>query len=210
MPVMGNKCYCAYLIRFRPLSIKFTLMDFILSPWPWYVSGPLIAITMFVLLYLGKNFGMSSNMRTLCTMCGADKTSSFFKFNWRNQQWNLMVMVGAIIGGFIAAHYLGADQSPELNPKTTTQLASMGIHSVGKDYVPTELFGTEAFKDPKVVAILMIGGLLVGFGSRYAGGCTSGHSISGISNLQVPSMIATAGFFIGGIIMIHFIFPFIF
>ena len=182
----------------------------ILAPWPWYVSGPLIAITMFILLYLGKNFGVSSNLRTMCTMCGAGKTASFFKFDWRNQRWNLLMGIGAMIGGFIASNYLGAGQSPDLNPKTITQLEAMGIQSAGKDYVPTEFFGNEAFSDPKVMAILVVGGLLVGFGARYAGGCTSGHSISGISNLQLPSLIATIGFFVGGIIMIHLIFPLLF
>lgn len=185
-------------------------MEMILSPWPWYVSGPLIAITMFVLLYLGKNFGMSSNLRTMCTLCGAGKTVAFFNFDWRTQKWNLMVMTGTIMGGFIAGNFLGKDQSPELNPKTVAQLETMGIHSAGTHYVPSEFFGADALQDPKVIVLLVIGGLLVGFGARYAGGCTSGHSISGISNLQVPSMIATAGFFIGGIIMIHLIFPLIF
>lgn len=185
-------------------------MEFILEPWPWYVSGPLIAATMFALLYLGKNFGMSSNLRTMCTMCGAGKTSSFFRFDWRTQKWNLLVMVGAVIGGFIAANFLGAGQAPSLNPKTVIQLEEIGIRSAGKDYVPTEFFGADAMKEPKVLALLIAGGLLVGFGARYAGGCTSGHSISGISNLQVPSMIATVGFFLGGIVMVHIIFPLIF
>lgn len=182
----------------------------ILSPWPWYVSGPLIAITMFVLLYLGKNFGMSSNLRTMCTLCGAGKTSSFFKFDWRSQKWNLLMVIGAMIGGFIASNYLGAGQSPDLNPKTIMQLEDMGIESTGKAYVPSEFFGPEAIRYPKVMAILIVGGLLVGFGARYAGGCTSGHSISGISNLQLPSLIATIGFFVGGIVMIHLIFPLLF
>jgi uncharacterized membrane protein YedE/YeeE len=185
-------------------------MEFLLSPWPWYVSGPLIAGTMFVLLYLGRNFGMSSNLRTACTLCGAGKTVEFFNFDWRSQKWNLFVVLGAMIGGFIAANYLGAGQSPELNPQTIIQLEAMGIQSAGSDYVPTELFGKDALKNPKTLAILIIGGLLVGFGARYAGGCTSGHSISGISNLQLPSLIATIGFFIGGIIMVHLIFPLIF
>lgn len=185
-------------------------MEFILEPWPWYVSGPLIAATMFALLYLGKNFGMSSNLRTMCTMCGAGKTSSFFRFDWRTQKWNLLVMVGAVIGGFIAANFLGAGQAPSLNPKTVIQLEEIGIRSADKDYVPTEFFGADAMKEPKVLALLIAGGLLVGFGARYAGGCTSGHSISGISNLQVPSMIATVGFFLGGIVMVHIIFPLIF
>src|SRR5690606_9563518 len=99
---------------------------------------------------------------------------------------------------------------PDLNPRTIEQLHSAGLTSAGKMYVPTELFGNTAFQDPKALAILLIGGILVGFGARYANGCTSGHSISGISNLQLPSLIATIGFFIGGLIMVHLIFPLIF
>lgn len=185
-------------------------MEWILAPWPWYVSGPLIALTMFMLLYVGKTFGMSSNLRTLCTLCGANKTCDFFRFNWKAQRWNLLVMSGAVIGGFVASHYLSEQQTPLLNPKTVAQLQQIGFESAGTAYVPTELFGPEAFSNPKTLAILLIGGLLVGFGSRYAGGCTSGHSISGISNFQLPSLIATVGFFIGGLIMVHLIFPLLF
>lgn len=99
-------------------------MDF--SPWPWYISGPLIALTMFILLYVGKNFGMSSNLRTLCTICGADKTCNFFCFDWKAQRWNLLVMAGTIIGGFIAANYLSVNQVPDLNPQTVNQLQDKG------------------------------------------------------------------------------------
>lgn len=185
-------------------------MEWIISLWPWYVSGPLIALTMFILLYVGKNFGMSSNLRTLCTICGADKTCDSFCFDWKAQRWNLLVMAGAIIGGFVAANYLSANQIPELNPKTITQLQSLGFESAGKSYVPAELFGEDAFSNPATILLLLTGGMLVGFGARYAGGCTSGHAISGLSNLQLPSLIATIGFFIGGLIMINFIFPLIF
>ncbi len=185
-------------------------MHFIIEPWPWYVSGPLIALTMFALLLIGKNFGMSSNLRTLCTMCGAGKTCDFFCFDWKMQRWNLLVMIGAILGGFLGSHYLSENQTPDLNPKTIESLHQIGFESAGTAYVPTELFGNQVFSEPKTLAILLIGGLLVGFGARYAGGCTSGHSISGISNLQLPSLIATIGFFIGGLIMVHLFFPFIF
>lgn len=185
-------------------------MNWILEPWPWYISGPLIALVMFVLLYLGKNFGMSANLRSLCTMCGAGKTCEFFKFDWKSQKWNLLVMVGAIIGGFIASNYLSNNQIPNLNPKTVEVLYSYGFESAGYAYVPTEMFGEDAFSSPFVLVLLLVGGFLVGFGARYAGGCTSGHSISGISNFQLPSLIATIGFFIGGLIMVHLIFPLIF
>lgn len=185
-------------------------MEWIIEPWPWYISGPLIALTMFTLLYVGKNFGMSSNLKTLCTVLGADKGSNFFRYDWKGQRWNLWVMAGAMIGGFLSAHYLSDNQVPYLSPRTIEQLHSAGLTSAGKTYVPTELFGNTAFQDPKALAILLIGGILVGFGARYANGCTSGHSISGISNLQLPSLIATIGFFIGGLIMVHLIFPLIF
>jgi len=58
--------------------------------------------------------------------------------------------------------------------------------------------------------VLAFGGLMVGFGSRYAGGCTSGHAISGLSDLQIQSLIAVAGFFIGGLLMTYFVLPLIF
>ncbi|MEN3324273.1 YeeE/YedE thiosulfate transporter family protein [Mariniflexile soesokkakense] len=185
-------------------------MNFILNPWPWYISGPLIAIIMALLLYFGKTFGMSSNLRTMCTMMGADKYSNFFKFNWKDQSWNLTVVAGAIIGGFIATHYLSNDSVTNLNPTTVTELQHMGFKNAGSSLVPNEMYNLEAIRSVKGLLLLIIGGLLVGFGTRYAGGCTSGHAITGLSSLQKPSLIAVIGFFIGGLIMTNFILPLIF
>lgn len=185
-------------------------MEWITQPWPWYVGGPLIALIMFILLYSGKNFGMSSNLRTMCTLCGAGKFSDFFKFDWKSQQWNLLVVIGAILGGLVGSRFLSNNQIPDISEKTIAVLQEHGFESAGAAYVPTELFGPEAFSSPFTLIILLVGGLLVGFGARYAGGCTSGHSISGISNLQLPSLIATVGFFIGGLTMVHLLFPLIF
>ena len=185
-------------------------MDVIYEPWPWYVSGPLIALIMFLLIMVGKKFGMSSNLRTLCTICGADKTTDFFKFDWKAQRWNLVVVLGAIIGGFIGSHWLSTDVAVTLNPKTISDLNTLGFESAGRAYLPTELFDTAVLTDFKNLVLLAVGGLLVGFGARYAGGCTSGHAISGLSNLQLPSLIAVVGFFIGGLVMIHLIFPLLF
>ncbi|WP_396590927.1 YeeE/YedE family protein [Allomuricauda sp. R78024] len=185
-------------------------MDLIYKPWPWYVSGPLIALVMFLLIMIGKRFGMSSNLRTLCTICGAGKHANFFKFDWKSQKWNLVVVLGTIIGGFIGANFLSPDISVNINPDTISELNSLGFSSAGTTYLPTELFGTDVFSDIKGMALLIIGGLLVGFGARYAGGCTSGHAISGLSNLQMPSLIAVIGFFIGGLFMVHVLFPLIF
>ncbi len=185
-------------------------MEWIFEPWPWYVGGPLIAAIMFLLLFGGKKFGMSSNLRTMCAIGGAGKKADYFRFDWRSQRWNLVVVAGAILGGFIAANFLSYDHSVAINSETVTTLENLGFESAGEAYLPAELFATDAFTDPKALAILLIGGMFIGFGARYAGGCTSGHAISGLSNLQLPSLIAVTGFFIGGLIMVHLLFPLIF
>lgn len=185
-------------------------MNWIYDPWPWYVAGPLIALVMFVLLSVGKKFGMSSNLRTACAAVGAGKAADFFNFDWKAERWNLMIVLGAIIGGFIASNYMG-DNSVKINPEVAEQLATdYNINSAGSSYLPPEIFSIEALSNPFNIILLLVGGLLVGFGARYAGGCTSGHAISGLSNLQLPSLIAVIGFFIGGLAMVHFIYPFIF
>jgi len=185
-------------------------MEVLMQPWPWYVSGPLIALVMFLLLFTGKNFGMSSNLRTMCTICGADKTTDFFRFDWKSQRWNLIVVLGAVIGGFIGSHFLSGDTAVAINPETVKDLQELGFQSAGQAYLPAELYDLSALTNLKSLAILAVGGFLVGFGARYAGGCTSGHAISGLSNLQRPSLLAVIGFFIGGLAMIYFLFPLIF
>lgn len=185
-------------------------MDFILQPWPWYVSGPLIALVMFLLIYLGRTFGMSSNLRTLCTIGGAGKYSDFFRFDWKAQRWNLTVVLGAIIGGFVATQFLSDNSAIALSTETISDLGAFGFTSIGETLLPSEIYSWENALSLKGLSILIIGGFLVGFGARYAGGCTSGHAITGLSNLQLPSLIAVIGFFVGGLIMTHFILPLIF
>lgn len=185
-------------------------MENILNPWPWYISGPLIALVMALLLYFGKTFGMSSNLRTLCSIAGAGKFSDFFNFKWKEQVWNLTVVLGAIIGGFVAVHFLSNDSGTDLNPITITELQNMGFNNPGATLVPNEMYSLDVLASPKALLLLVIGGILVGFGTRYAGGCTSGHAITGLSSLQKPSLIAVIGFFIGGLIMTNFILPLIF
>ena len=184
-------------------------MDFLFEPWHWFVSGFLIACTMLFLLLMGKKFGMSSNLRTFCAACGAGKVNSFFKFDWKSDVWNLLVVIGAMIGGFIASHYLSTGDMPAISDATKASLSSINI-STENQYLPVELFSISALSDIKTIVILVVGGILVGFGARYAGGCTSGHAISGLSNLQLPSLIAVIGFFIGGLVMVHLLFPLIF
>ncbi|PWH83094.1 YeeE/YedE family protein [Algibacter marinivivus] len=185
-------------------------MESILNPWPWYISGPLIALVMALLLYFGKTFGMSSNLRTMCSIAGAGKFADFFNFKWKDQVWNLTVVLGAIIGGFIATQYLSNNSGTDLNPSTVSELQSMGFKNPGQTLVPNEMYSLDVLASPKALILLVVGGLLVGFGTRYAGGCTSGHAITGLSSLQKPSLIAVIGFFIGGLIMANFILPLIF
>ncbi len=185
-------------------------MEYILQPWPWYISGPCIAIVMYLLLYFGKTFGMSSNLKTLCTIGGAGKNIEFFKFDWRSQKWNLIVVLGAIVGGFIATQFLSNPISIDLSQDTIRDLKTFGFENAGQSLLPPELFSWDAVFSLKGLLILVIGGFLVGFGTRYAGGCTSGHAITGLSSLQLPSLIAVVGFFLGGLIMINFIYPLLF
>lgn len=185
-------------------------MNIIFQTWPWYVSGFLIGMIMLSLIYFGKAFGMSSNLRSLCSIAGAGKYVSFFNFDWKSQRWNLVVVLGAMLGGFVAVHFMSDPSNVDINPKTIAQLAQLGIDAPNGKLMPDALFGTQIWQSPKSIFILLIGGILIGFGTRYAGGCTSGHAISGLSNLQLPSLKAVIGFFIGGLIMAHFLLPLIF
>ena len=185
-------------------------MEIFFKPWPWYVSGPLIALVLLLLVYFGKTFGMSSNLRTLCSMAGGGRYSSFFKFDWKSQRWNLTVVLGALLGGFIATQFLSDGAPIDLSINTVNDLSQLGFQNAGEALLPQELYGLDALSTIKGLAILVIGGFLVGFGTRYAGGCTSGHAITGLSNLQLPSLIAVIGFFLGGLLMIHLIFPLLF
>lgn len=185
-------------------------MDLLFETWPWYVSGFLIGMVMLCLIWFGKTFGMSSNLRSLCSIAGAGKFVPFFAFDWRAQRWNLAVIAGAMLGGFVAVHYMSSPDNVALNPKTIEQLDHFGIDAPDGKLLPDALFSAEAVQSPKVLFILLVGGVLIGFGSRYAGGCTSGHAITGLSNLQLPSLKAVIGFFVGGLIMAHFILPMIF
>ena len=185
-------------------------MEIIFQPWPWYVGGPLIALTLFLYFYFGKNFGASTNFETLCTMAGAGKASANFTKHRKDRDLALLFVVGLIIGGFISSNYLILDQTIDLNPKTFQELTDLGFSNVGNTYFPNEIFGNEVAMSLKGFLILILSGACIGFGTRYAGGCTSGHAITGLSNFQLPSLLAVIGFFIGGIIAVWFLIPLIF
>lgn len=185
------------------------MIEIITQSWSWWFSGAMIAGIMFFLLYFGQSFGFSSNLRTICAASGLGKRVKFFDFNWKSQIWNLVFLVGAIAGGFIAKQYLSTDTPVQISQATIADLGELGF-AAPTSLQPEELFSLESAFSLKGFLILALGGLMVGFGSRYAGGCTSGHAISGLSDLQMPSLIAVIGFFAGGLIMTFLIFPLIF
>jgi uncharacterized membrane protein YedE/YeeE len=185
------------------------MLELLKQPWPWWTSGAAIAFIMILLLYFGKSFGVSSNLRTICSIVGAGKRLKFFDFDWRKQVWNLLFIFGAVLGGLISSTLLKDDAPLQLSAATVADLNIIGIAFDG-DLNPSTLFSLEAILSLKGLLLLSGGGILVGFGARYAGGCTSGHAISGLTNMQLPSLVAVIGFFIGGLVMTHLILPHLF
>lgn len=185
------------------------MIAFLSQPWPWYVSGLAIALIMTLLIFFGRSFGFSSNLSTICSMLGADKKVSFFNFDWKKEQWNLWFLVGSVIGGFIAARWLQSPEPMHLSDATIADLRKLNIPFDGR-LEPGTIFNLGFLSTWRGLILFLGGGFLIGFGTRYAGGCTSGHAISGLSNLQVPSGIAVIGFFIGGLTVTHLLFPVIF
>ena len=154
-------------------------MDFIFQPWPWYVAGPLLALAMYLMFFFGKKFGVSSNLETVCAIGGAGKWVDFFKFDWRKNKWNIAFVLGIILGGFITDQWLNINEIVSINHETIDDLSKIGIANAGSGYLPDEIYGIDALLSLKGFLILIIAGFLVGFGARYAGGCTSGHGIVG-------------------------------
>lgn len=185
-------------------------MDFLFQPWAWYTGGLLIALSLLLYFYFGQNFGASTNFETLCTMAGAGKVSDYFKKDWKERDFALMFVIGLIIGGFLSSKFLIPEQTIDLNPKTVQELTDLGFSNIGYHYFPDEIFSDDVVFSLKGFLILLVSGVLIGFGTRYAGGCTSGHAITGLSSLQMPSLLAVIGFFIGGIIATWFIIPILF
>lgn len=185
------------------------MLELLQQPWPWYTSGAAIAFIMVMLLYFGKSFGVSSNLRTICALAGAGKKVAFFNFDWKARRWNLLFILAAVLGGYISATFLNSPQPLQLSKDTIRDLQAIGIAFDGH-LNPSQLFGISAIFSIKGMLILLVGGILVGFGASYAGGCTSGHAISGLTNMQLPSLIAVIGFFIGGLVTTYFILPHLF
>lgn len=183
-------------------------IEWIKQPWPWYVAGPLIGLIVPLLLLIGnKAFGISSSLRHVCAAC-LPANIPFFKYDWKKEIWNLFFVGGIVIGAVLVTQLFSNPNPIELNPKLTADLQAHGINNF-KGMVPAELFSWNSLFTIKGIIMIVIGGFLVGFGTRYAGGCTSGHAIMGLSNLQLPSLIATISFMVGGFIVANLIMPFL-
>jgi len=184
------------------------MLELIKQPWPWYIAGPLIGLTVPVLLLIGnKSFGISSSLRHICAAC-LPANIPFFKYDWKKEVWNLFFVAGILLGGFLGVQILSNPLPMVLAPTLVADLANYGVSDF-TGLVPVELFNWETLFTLKGFFLIVVGGFLVGFGTRYAGGCTSGHAIMGLSTLQWPSLIATCCFMAGGFLMANLILPYI-
>jgi uncharacterized membrane protein YedE/YeeE len=182
------------------------MSGFVSAPWPWYVAGPAIGLFVPALLIVGNRlFGVSGSLRNLCSAILPSRLD-YFRYDWRRAGlWNLIFVGGILVGGFLAAQW-GAPQHVAISEQTRLALARMGIHDF-TGLAPREVFSWSALLTLKGFVSIVLGGFLVGFGTAYAAGCTSGHAISGLADLQLPSLIAVVGFFAGGLIATHFLLP---
>jgi uncharacterized membrane protein YedE/YeeE len=184
------------------------MIDFLSQPWPWYIAGPLIGLTVPALLITGnKRFGISSTLRQVCAAC-VPGDIPFFQYNWKKEIWNLFFVAGILLGGVIVSVWLTNSHPVSVNPALAAELNGYGI-TTNDTLVPSQLFNWHQLLTLRGLLMMVGGGFLVGFGTRYAGGCTSGHSIMGLSTLQWPSLVATIAFMTGGIIMANLILPYI-
>ena len=184
------------------------LIHFLSDPWPWYVAGPLIGLMIPTLFFvINKDLGISSSFRHICAMMGLKKIR-FFDYDWREHAWSLNFVLGIFLSGIIVSLFFPNPDEIKLSENFLVWLQEIGVKDI-KGFLPEDIFQWSLLNSPRTLIILVGGGFLIGFGSRYAGGCTSGHAIMGLSQLSIGSLIAVIGFFVGGLIVSWFVLPFI-
>jgi uncharacterized protein len=193
------------------INVFNSFLDLVSQPWHWSVAGAGIALTLALLTWMGRSFGVSMAFKSMCAIAGAGKQSAFFKMDIKQEYWRLAFVFGGLTGGIIAGLFLRSPEPVAISQATVEYLSTIGIDypasdDLGMGFVPTSLFN---FTSIKGLILALVGGFLVGFGARYGDGCTSGHAISGLAHLQLPSLITVIGFFIGGLLMTHLLFPLI-
>lgn len=184
------------------------IVDWFSAAWHWAFSGLMIALVLFLLNWMGRSFGVSSSFKGFCAVTGVGKRVSFFKMDLKEEYWRFAFVAGALVGGFLAARYFASPEPVAISEATISYLETVGVaypesDQTLKGFMPTEVFNFSL----KGLVLALIGGFLVGFGARYADGCTSGHAITGLAHFQLPSLLTVIGFFIGGLIMAHFLLP---
>lgn len=182
------------------------LLEIARKPWPWYLCGFLLGITIPLLLFQGnKRLSISSNLRHLCAAFFSGGTI-FFRYDWKSQLWNLYFAAGILIGGLFAGLWLTSANPVNISDETFVILNAMGVHDFN-EMLPTEVFRWSSLTTLRGFIFIVIGGFLVGFGTRYAGGCISSHGLMGLSNLEWPSLVAIIFLMTGGILTTHFLLP---
>ena len=182
------------------------ILDFLKQPWTWYAAGILIGLTVPLLLMIGnKQFGISSTLRHACAAL-LPSNKPYFNYDWKREIWSFFFAGGIILGGIIASTILKNPNPIALSEATKVDLMALGVHDFD-GLLPTDLFNFASLFTVKGFVFIVVGGFLVGFGTRYAGGCTSGHSITGLSNFQLPSLIATICFMVGGFAVTWLVLP---
>jgi hypothetical protein len=162
------------------------LLEAIRGPWPWWVGGAAIGLVVPLLLLLAnRHFGVSSTLRHLCAACAPAKPA-YLRYDWRKESWSLCFAAGLVAGGWIAQH---------------------GLTREVREVMPLDSFSFEALGTPRGFLSMVVGGFLVGFGSRWANGCTSGHAIMGLSLRRPASLVAVIGFFAGGLFVTWLVLP---
>jgi len=183
-------------------------MEFLQQPWHWSVAGMLIGLMVPILYLIGnKPFGISSSFRHICAAC-LPKTP-FFDYDWKKESWNLFFVFGIFLGGVVGSTLLANPNPIKIAASTQQQLSALGVQQFSQ-LDPKDIFSFSGLLTIKGFILIVVGGFLVGFGTRYAGGCTSGHSITGISNFQLSSLIATICFMAGGFFVTWLVLPLIF
>ena len=183
-------------------------MEFFTQPWPWYVAGIFIGLAVPTLLIIGnKHFGISSSMRHICAAC-IPAGIKFFRYDWKKEAWNLFFVLGIFLGAVIATLFLADPHPVVVHPELAADLAKVGVTDYSRP-VPADLFSWSSLATLRGFLLMVLGGFLVGFGTRYGGGCTSGHAIMGLSTLQWPSLVASIAFMVGGFFAANLILPLI-
>jgi uncharacterized protein len=182
------------------------MFDFLSHPWPWYIAGPILGSMVPLLLLIGnKTFGISSTLRQICAAT-IPMNVPFLKYNWKAESWNILFAVGIVIGAFLATHFFSQPDQTSVSEQTFTTLQSMGVEGT-EGFVPADIFNWTNLLTLQGFCFMILGGFLIGFGTRYAGGCTSGHGLTGTALLQPASFVALIAFFAGGLASTYLLLP---